>query len=691
MSAFFVFIPTQTKAQDDGGSTTPQLDEYGQPIPEKTFEQTTGTTPEAAKAAGTEAGKKAKANGGLWSWIGNMTFKVVFKLIDGILQVVLTIFGWILYLAAAFLDFVLNSNQLNKFTNAEIVKVGWKISRDTANMFFALILLIISFATILRIESYGIKQVLPRLIIAALLINFSLTIAGVIVDFSQVLTKHFINMGVSGTNGQSIGTTLADKMKVTQGVLRNAEESGAPPINEGLDALAAAAIGLFAGIIVILIAAFTIFAAAIFLMIRYIALLFLLILAPLAWFFYIVPATRNYWSMWWSTFLKWVFFAPAYAFFLYLSLEIIKSDLMKNIGVDSNTVAAAKGFGRYTLPTIVNFIVIIGFLLGSLIVAQKLGVMGAGAAMSMVKRSGKSVGKFAARKGTGYDKWAPAATRLSGATLAKIPGFKNLGKSLQGRAIQMKEKRLETPQNKALQKYYNSLSPSDQLAEMNRANGQAKLIATQAAQSSGALNTASTADLKTAANTFRQFGKDKEARDLENKRPEISVNVDSAIKKISEEGNLNSIHAQSLDNHEVVEAIVKYNGPAAIEALRNKSKQHEDKLVPTLEKLAKTHPTDDKIQFAYASQSGDVSRMTTAQKEEWASKAGPAGLSRMKITNVLDIAPIAANIPPNTLRKIVQEMKDPTTIKMIVNHVISNTSTKANKAASADPFIANQI
>ena len=74
-----------------------------------------------------------------------MTFKVVFKLIDGILQVVLTIFGWILYLAAAFLDFVLNSNQLNKFTNAEIVKVGWKISRDTANMFFALILLIISF------------------------------------------------------------------------------------------------------------------------------------------------------------------------------------------------------------------------------------------------------------------------------------------------------------------------------------------------------------------------------------------------------------------------------------------------------------------------------------------------------------------------------------------------------------------
>ena len=85
-----------------------------------------------------------------------------------------SLFFW---LAAMLLEIAFG---LEKFTDAEVVKMGWKITRDLTNMFFVLILLVIAFATILRIETYGMKSLLPKLIIVALLINFSLVLAGVV-------------------------------------------------------------------------------------------------------------------------------------------------------------------------------------------------------------------------------------------------------------------------------------------------------------------------------------------------------------------------------------------------------------------------------------------------------------------------------------------------------------------------------
>ena len=66
----------------------------------------------------------------------------------------------------------------NDFINAAPVVAGWVIVRDICNMFFILILLVIAFATILRVEGYDIKKMIPKLIIMAVLINFSKTICG---------------------------------------------------------------------------------------------------------------------------------------------------------------------------------------------------------------------------------------------------------------------------------------------------------------------------------------------------------------------------------------------------------------------------------------------------------------------------------------------------------------------------------
>jgi len=397
--------PTDTQLADAckgktrGDICTPQGSKYQgvcQSSSNGGFSCYTGENTVVNEAGQTQKQAEEQTAGGFWDWIGNIAFSVIAKAIYYVTYAIFYIFGLLLSLAGAILDFVLTNAQLNKFTQSPIVQTGWDITKNLANMFFALILLIISFATILRIESYGIKQVLPRLIIAALLINFSLVIGGVVIDFTQVLTKYFVDAALQGTNGKSLSATIAQKLQVTQGILATKDESKTPPISESLDGSAAAIGGLFAGTIVILIAAFVFFAAALFFIVRYIALLFLLILAPLAWFFYIVPFTKKYWDMWWSTFFKWAFFAPAYAFFLYLSMVIIKSDVMSKVGI-STQGASDVGFGRYTIPMLINYTIMIGFLLGSIIVAQKVGVMGAGAAMGMVKGAGKGFGRMTGR------------------------------------------------------------------------------------------------------------------------------------------------------------------------------------------------------------------------------------------------------------------------------------------------------
>ena len=83
--------------------------------------------------------------------------------------------------------------QYNSFATSVVVLNGWSIVRDVANMFFILILLLIAFSTMLGIEKYDYKKHLSKLLIAAVVINFSATICGLLIDLSQVVMLTFVN------------------------------------------------------------------------------------------------------------------------------------------------------------------------------------------------------------------------------------------------------------------------------------------------------------------------------------------------------------------------------------------------------------------------------------------------------------------------------------------------------------------
>jgi len=77
--------------------------------------------------------------------------------------------------------------------NLDPIRLGWSISRDVANLFFIIILLVIAIATTLRNMTYGAKQLLVKLVLVALFINFSLLVTQVVIDFTNILALQFYN------------------------------------------------------------------------------------------------------------------------------------------------------------------------------------------------------------------------------------------------------------------------------------------------------------------------------------------------------------------------------------------------------------------------------------------------------------------------------------------------------------------
>ncbi|MBI4836875.1 MAG: hypothetical protein HY813_00495 [Candidatus Portnoybacteria bacterium] len=321
---------------------------------------------------------------------------VIGHLVGVVLYIIKWLLGKLVYLIGMMLDAVLN---ITTFTNIPVVRHGWTLVRDLANMFFALILLIIAFATILHIESYGMKQLLWKLVVSAILINFSFTLAGLIIDFSQVLTVFFIEKS-RGPGGQISAKVILDGLQIDKLYVTDTNNSWVRSLwNIFAGALGGPTVGTILDMILIIVilavTAFSIGGLAVLFLVRIVALWILLILSPLAWFCMVLPATQSIWHKWWGEFLKWSFFAPAATFFLYLSIYLIDN---KTLFTEMLTPAyTASGDKTQYISSflsdprfLLQYICILIFLLGGVLVARQMGIMGANAVITLGK-SAKSL------------------------------------------------------------------------------------------------------------------------------------------------------------------------------------------------------------------------------------------------------------------------------------------------------------
>lgn len=301
-------------------------------------------------------------------------------------SVVTTVFGTMVYYAGMLLnagitDYVVGfGNQFNNIGIGFAVNNLWVIMRDFFNLLFIFGLVYIGFQMILKSGDIQPKKMLVHIILAALLVNFSLFFVKAIVDLSNIAATQVANAFPDGTVDGDIG--ISDAFLNIFGLQGTFDTGGAA----GLEAIAAGGgwAYIIFSMILFIIAAFVFAVGGILLIIRFIVLNLYMILSPVMFLGWVFPAMSSYSQMYWKGFLGRAFFAPAYILMLYFAFVVLDSfsalqgqpqytDLFK----DGATVSQA--FGT-TLPF---FFITAGFLIVAVIVAQKMGADGADYAISL--------------------------------------------------------------------------------------------------------------------------------------------------------------------------------------------------------------------------------------------------------------------------------------------------------------------
>lgn len=202
--------------------------------------------------------------------------------------------------------------EFNNFVSVPVVTQGWIVVRDLLNMFFVLIMMLMAIATILpfgALSGYTYKSLMVKFLIAAVTINFSKTILGVMIDAGQIVMLQFV-----ASFREAIAVNLADGAMLPE-ILAYADNADT--------GLLEAVIAMLMGIVFMVIFSFILVLYVGVLLYRIISLWVLLILSPIAFFAQAVPSMASYAKEFWSKFIGQLTIGIVLAFFMWLALTIM--------------------------------------------------------------------------------------------------------------------------------------------------------------------------------------------------------------------------------------------------------------------------------------------------------------------------------------------------------------------------------
>lgn len=203
---------------------------------------------------------------------------------------------------------------MNTNTHDNPVYEIWEKVRDLANICFIIAFLIIVYSQVtnLGISNYGLKVMLPRLIVAAILVNSSYWIASLLVDVSNLLGTSIQDMfttvrkGLSGYGkmGTDLGWTKLTGVALTGGGILGVTIAANGGVSASLTLLVPALVGALLAAVV----------AVIVLAARQALITLSILIAPLAFVAYILPSTNKYFDKWKDLFLTMLLMFPIVSF-----------------------------------------------------------------------------------------------------------------------------------------------------------------------------------------------------------------------------------------------------------------------------------------------------------------------------------------------------------------------------------------
>lgn len=193
------------------------------------------------------------------------------------------------------------------------VYIVWQYARDITNIVFVILLLVVIWSQLtgVGINNYGIKKVLPRLIIAAVLVNLSFIICALAVDTSNILGASirgfFQNVQETAVANSDIsaGTSWTD---LVAGLFGGGAVAGIAIVATGgfkaflwmlIGAVIAALLAVFTGLVTIAL--------------RQAVVFMLVMIAPLAFVAYLLPNTERWFKKWKDILFSMLIFYPMFS------------------------------------------------------------------------------------------------------------------------------------------------------------------------------------------------------------------------------------------------------------------------------------------------------------------------------------------------------------------------------------------
>ena len=218
------------------------------------------------------------------------------------------------YMYSALQEF-LKTKPLETTNQNSGIYLAWVIMRNISNVAFIVAFLVIIYSqlTSVGISNYGVKKMLPRLVIAAVLVNLSFTFCAVLLDLSNVTGYAFQDafMGIKNTIstvGENTSTWTWSE------VISTALSNGALAVGAGY----AVSLALTTEILPMLVPAATLAGLTLLFILLIMAarqalIIILIIVSPLAFVCYLLPGTEKWFKKWRDLFFTMLVFFPAFA------------------------------------------------------------------------------------------------------------------------------------------------------------------------------------------------------------------------------------------------------------------------------------------------------------------------------------------------------------------------------------------
>lgn len=192
----------------------------------------------------------------------------------------------------------------------------WSYMRNIANICFIIFLLVIIYSQITGygINNYGVKKSLPRLIVTAMVVNFSFLFCAIAVDISNILGNGLKDL-LAGIAESAISSGTVDGSKTAAGFYSLFSTVAAGGAGLALSfAFPGGPLGLLLAFIPLIIGGIiSVIVGLLVLGLRQALVIFLVSISPIAFVLYILPNTEKHFQKWKKTFSQMLFFYPMFS------------------------------------------------------------------------------------------------------------------------------------------------------------------------------------------------------------------------------------------------------------------------------------------------------------------------------------------------------------------------------------------